>query len=132
MNLRVSLSLLTASVALRDCGNPSSNQAVITSLGFFPPNPVPDQDTELWVAYDLRSKITGGEAKYSYAYNGIPFSPTVEDLCSQTSCPKEIGSYNETSHSNFPSGLSGKIVSKIQWTNQDSEPLWCVELTFKI
>jgi hypothetical protein len=132
MNLRAILTFLASTVTLRNCGNPSIDQATITSMGFFPTNPTPNQDTELWVAYDLRSEITGGTATYSYNYNGIPFSPTSEDLCSQTSCPKAVGTYNETSKSTFPSGISGKVVTKIQWTNQDSQPIWCVELTFKI
>jgi hypothetical protein len=124
--------LMAASVSLRDCGNPSTDQAQITGMGFYPPNPVAGQETELWVAYDLKSNLTSGKATYSASLNGIPIPPTTEDLCTQTSCPKDIGVYNETSKSTFPSGLSGKIVSKIQWTNQDSQPVWCLETTFRI
>ena len=130
--LRGSLMLLAASVSLRDCGNPATDQAVITGMGFYPLDPIPDDPTELWVAYDLKTPITGGTAKYSFSLNGIPFSPTVDDLCSQTECPKDIGTYNETSYSTFPSGISGKVVSKIQWKNQDNQPVWCLETTFRI
>jgi len=124
--------ILGATVSLRDCGNPSTDQAKITGFGFSPSNPVAGVQTELWVAYDLKSNLTGGTATYSLSLNGIPFSPTVDDLCTQTACPKEIGTYNETSKSTFPSGLSGKVVSKIQWENQNNEPVWCVETTFRI
>jgi len=130
--LRGALILLAATVTLKDCGNPSSDQAAITSYGFSPANPLPDDPTELWVAYDLRSPITGGTATYSVSLNGIPFVPTVDDLCTQTACPKNVGTYNETSKSTFPSGVSGKIVSKISWTNQDNQPVWCLESTFRI
>ena len=130
--LRGALILLAATVSLRDCGNPTTDQAVITGYGFSPSNPSPGDPTDLWVAYDLKSPITGGTATYSFSLNGIPFSPTVDDLCTQTTCPKEIGTYNETSKSSFPSGVSGKIVTKIQWANQDKEPVWCLETTFKI
>jgi len=126
------LVLLAATVSLRDCGNPSTDQAAITGFGFSPSNPNPGDPTELWVAYDLKTPITGGTATYSFSLNGIPFSPTVDDLCTQTSCPKDAGIYNETSKSDFPSGVSGKIVSKIQWKNQDSQPVWCLESTFRI
>lgn len=124
--------LLGASVSLKDCGNPSTDQAQITSMGFSPSSPVAGDETTLWVAYDLKSNLTGGNATYSVSLNGIPFTPTVDLLCTQTACPKGISFYNETSSSPFPSGISGKVVSKIQWTNQDNLPVWCVETTFRI
>lgn len=130
--LRGILTLWTAAVTLRDCGNSATDQAAITGYGFSPSNPSPGDPTELWIAYDLKSNLTGGTATYSFTLNGLPFSPTVDDLCTQTTCPKEIGTYNETSHSTFPSGVSGKIVSKIQWANTDKQPVWCLESTFKI
>ena len=130
--LRGALCLLAASVSLRDCGNPSTDQAKITGFGFSPSNPNPGDPTELWVAYDLKSNLTSGTATYTVSLNGIPFPATVDDLCTQTSCPKDIGTYNETSKSDFPSGVSGKVVSKIQWENQDKQPVWCLESTFRI
>lgn len=130
--LRGLLGMLAATVTLKDCGNPSTDQAVITGMGFTPSNPVGGDATELWVAYDLKSELTGGTATYSVTLNGIPFAPTVDDLCTQTSCPKIVGSYNETSNSTFPSNINGKIVSRIQWINQNSEPVWCLESTFRI
>lgn len=130
--LRGLLTFLAATVSLKNCGNPSTDEGVINSMGFSPINPIAGDNTTLWVDYTLNSPITGGIATYSVSLNGIPFTPTVDDLCTQTFCPKELGTYNETSSSIFPSGLSGKIVSKIQWTNQDNLPVWCVETTFKI
>lgn len=130
--LRGLIALLVATVTLKDCGNPATDQAVITGFGFSPSNPSPGDPTELWVEYNLKSPIVGGSATYSFSINGIPFTPTVDDLCTQTECPKDAGWYNETSHSTFPSGVSGKIVSKIQWTNQEAQPVWCLESTFKI
>lgn len=130
--LRGLIAYLAATVSLRDCGNPTTDQAKITGYGFSPSNPVAGDPTELWVAYDLKTPITGGSATYSVSLNGLPFPATVDDLCTQTSCPKEVGTYNETSHSTFPSGISGKVVSKIQWKNQKDESVWCLESTFKI
>lgn len=130
--LRGLLILAGATVSLKDCGNPATDQATITSMGFTPDNPVAGDNTTLWIAYNLKTPITGGTAKYSISLNGIPFTPTTDDLCSQTLCPKEIGLYNETSNSDFPSGITGKIVSKIEWKNQNDQPVWCLESTFKI
>jgi len=128
------LSILTAmivgsTITLRNCGT-SSDQATITSLGFSPENPAPGDTTYLWVAYDLKTPITGGTATYTTTFNGIPLPATKEDLCTQTACPKAPGSFNETSSSEFPN-VSGKVVSKIAWTNQDAKLVWCVEATFK-
>lgn len=130
--LRGALAIFAATVSLRDCGNPATDQSTITGFGFSPSNPVGGDPTELWVAYDLKSPITSGTATYSVTLNGIPFPSTNDDLCTQTICPKDIAIYNETSHSTFPTGVTGKIISKIQWKNQNSQPIWCLETTFKI
>lgn len=130
--LRGFIGLLASTVSLRNCGNSVSDQAVITGYGFSPMSPSAGDPTELWVAYDLKSELTGGTATYTYKVNGLPFSPTVEDLCSQTTCPKSTGAQNETSHSTFPSGVSGKIVTQILWKNTTNQPVWCLETTFNI
>jgi hypothetical protein len=132
MSFLRALAWIAATVSLRDCGNPDTDQAKILSMGFTPSNPIPGENTTLWIDYQLRTPITGGTATYSVSLNGIPFNPTTQDLCTQTACPKNIGIYNETSSSDFPDGISGKIVSKIQWKNQDNLPVWCQETTFKI
>lgn len=126
------LTSLLAIGSIRDCGNGLSRAAL---LGFSssPENPVAGDNVSLWVAYDLpEPPITGGIAKYSYALNGIPFPPTEEDLCTQTMCPKEVGFNNESSSSIFPSGISGKIVSSISWTDQNDELVWCIETTWRV
>ena len=123
--------LVTAAVSLKDCGQ-VGDTAKITSMGFYPTNPIAGDKTELWIAYDLYSPIENGTATYSTTFNGIPFTPTIENLCTQTNCPKAVGDYNETSLSDFPSGVYGKLVSKIQWTNQDLKKVWCAEITFKV
>jgi hypothetical protein len=123
--------ILSGAVTLKNCGA-VGDVAQITSMGFFPTNPVSGDKTELWIAYNLNEELSGGTATYSTTFNGIPFSPTIEDLCTQTSCPKSAGFYNETSLSDFPSGISGKIVNKIQWKDQDEKPVWCAEVTLKV
>jgi hypothetical protein len=77
--------------------------------------------------------VTDGTATYTVKLNGIPLPATVDPLCTQTICPKETGvTYNETSWSIFPSGVAGKIVSRIEWADQDAAPLWCVETTWRV
>jgi len=106
-----------------------------TLLGFdsTPTNPVAGDNVSTWIAYSLPSPaITGGTATYGISLNGLPFPPTVDDLCTQTACPKDPGDYNESSSALFPSGVSGKIVSSITWRDQDDAVVWCVETTWKV
>lgn len=120
-----------SAVTLKDCGSSATDQAKILGMGFSPENPKAGDQTEFWVAYDLKSEIAGGKADYSVTLNYLPLPTTTDDLCTQTSCPKVPGVYNETTHGTFPD-VGGKVVSKIQWTNQDGQPIWCSEQTFKV
>lgn len=118
--------------SIRDCSNGLGRSAL---LGFEsePAIPKAGDNVTLWVAYDLPPPaITSGTATYSFSLNGIPFPPTVDDLCTQTICPIDVGFHNETSSSIFPSGISGKIVSQIAWRDQSDELVWCVETTWKV
>ena len=119
--------------SLRDCSN-GNGLFTMLSQGFSPEPPVPGQDATLWFYYQVPDglTVTAGTAKYSFTFNGIPFSPTVEDLCTQVDCPLVPGIFNLTSTSQFPSGVSGKITSKIQWYNDAGSLLLCSELTEKI
>lgn len=89
--------------------------------------------------YDLDKVITGGKATYKITYNGIPFPSTVDDLCTDQAggvqpdpCPMAIGTHHDKSISQFPTGVSGKIVSTTIWKDQDGEQVLCVEWTVKI
>ena len=65
-------------------------------------------------------------------YNFIPLSPTVDDLCATQKvdlCPLKVGVHHSTSDSTWPSGLSGTIVSKIQWKDQDGQEILCLQWT---
>ena len=118
--------------SVRDCGNGQGRAAV---LGFDsqPSSPKAGDNVTLWVAYDLSyPPITGGTAIYTLNLNGIPFTPTKSDLCTQTDCPKEVGFNNESSWNLFPSGISGKIVSTIEWNDQNNDLVWCVETTWRV
>jgi hypothetical protein len=118
--------------SIRDCGN-GEGRATLMGFDSQPTTPVAGDNVSLWVAYDLPSPaITGGNAIYGITLNGIPLPPTTEDLCTQTSCPKDTGFNNESSWSIFPSGVSGKIKSSIKWKDQDDALVWCVETTWQV
>lgn len=89
--------------------------------------------------YDLNKEITGGTSSYKVTYNGIPLPATVDDLCADQAggtqpdpCPMAVGVHNDKSISQFPSGVSGKIVFTTTWADQDKEQVLCVEWTVKL
>jgi hypothetical protein len=131
-NMLAALLLLLGVGSMRDCGN-GLGRAPLVAFDSVPASPTPGDNVSTWITYDLPSPgITSGTATYSFSLNGIPFPPTVEDLCTQTACPKESGIYNESSSSIFPTGISGKIVSQIAWRDPDDTLIWCVENTWRV
>lgn len=123
------LILFAATALLQDCGNPDTDQAVLYGFGMIPENPIPNQNATLWMDYDLYSTITGGHALYSYNLNGLPYNE-MYDLCSQTVCPKYPGEYNDSTTQIFPD-FSGKLVTRIEWFNQNDEPVLCLESIYR-
>lgn len=125
--LRALLGLAT----IQSCG---TGRATLLGFDSQPAVPRAGDNVSLWVAYTVPPPaVTNGTATYTITLNGIPFSPTVDPLCTQTACPKDPDTvYNETSWSIFPSGISGKIVSRIEWADQDDAPLWCIETTWRV
>jgi len=72
---------------------------------------------------------TPATATYTVTYNFIPLSPTVDDLCAtqkEDLCPLAIGVHHDVSTSTWPSGLSGKLTTKIQWKDQDGQEILCM------
>ena len=133
--LMIALSVLSAAAqnTIRDCSSGKSLFKFVS--GDLQPNPVvPGENATLTISAEIPAGtvVNDGTAKYSLSFNGIPFTPTTEDLCSQVACPLVAGPYTNSSVSVFPSGLSGKIVTKIEWFDAASTLLLCTEVTTKI
>ncbi len=127
-------SLLTpSSSTLADCGA-GKGLFTIVSQGFWPEPPVAGQPYDYWFFYTVPDGLTveAGTTKYSLSLNGIPFTPTVDDLCTQTFCPKTPGSYNESSSDTWPSGISGKIITKLEWYDSAGSLLLCSQVTERV
>lgn len=128
------LTLLTPSTAtVTDCGQGKS-LFQIQAQNFSPEPPVANQPYDYWFTYTVPDgvQVDAGTTKYSLSLNGIPFTPTVDDLCSQTSCPKTPGFYNESSTDTWPSGVSGKIVTKLEWFDSNGALLLCSQTTERV
>jgi hypothetical protein len=121
----------TASNSVKDC---SAGTSVFKFTGgSLLPDPVkPGQDSSITINAEIPAgtSVDAGTAKYSFSFNGIPFSPTTEDLCSDVACPLLPGPYTNTTTSEFPS-VSGKVVTKIEWFDTAGIRLLCAEVTAK-
>ena len=122
--------LASVAATLKDCG---AGFSVFTlyEQGFSPEPPVPGENATLWFYYEVPAdvNVNDGSAEYSFSLNGIPFTPTVNPLCTQVACPLTPGVYNLSSTSPWPTGISGKIVTKIAWYDLADNLLLCSELT---
>lgn len=121
--------IFQSTMDLSDCSIANS-VAKITSFSYEPQAPVPGDNTVLTVNYDLYKNVTGGTALYSVTLNGIPYPNTKDDLCTQTECPKYAGPQTEISKSVFPE-ISGKLISKIQWFDENDDPIWCLQMIYR-
>jgi len=122
----------TVSNSVKDCS--AGNSLVKFVSGSLLPDPVvPGQDSSITLNLEIPAGcyIDAGTAKYSFSFNGIPFSPTTEDLCSDIACPLGPGPYTNTTTSTYPTGVNGKIVTRIEWLTPSNEQLLCVDVTAK-
>ena len=129
----VAFTVASISATVTDCGAGKSI-FTIQDQSFSPSPPVSNQPYDYWFTYTVPDGITidAGTAKYSLSLNGIPLTPTVEDLCTQTTCPKTSGLHNESSTDTWPSGISGKVVTKLEWYDANSNLLLCSQVTEKV
>ncbi len=125
--------LASAFSTVTDCGVGKSVFA-IKEQSFSPSPPVAGQPYDYWFTYTVPDGISvdAGTSKYSLSLNGIPFTPTVDDLCTQTSCPKVSGFYNESSTDTWPSGIAGKIVTKLEWYDANNNLLICSQVSERV
>ena len=128
--------LPTLLATYRNCGS-SNDLAKNLVISIVPDAAKAGQDVTTTFDYDLDTVITGGTATYGFSFNGIPFSPTVNDLCVEQAggccpdpCPLGIGHHSDKSITTFPS-VSGKIITTIKWADQNGSPILCVEWTVK-
>ena len=128
---------LSHHTSFRNCGS-SSDTAKNLVISITPDSPKGGQEVTTIFKYDLSKEVMSGKASYGFTFNGIPFSPTVDDLCADQAggccpdpCPLSVGAHENKSLSNFPEGVSGKIVTTIKWTDQDNDQILCVEWTVR-
>lgn len=128
------LAMIAGSTAqVVDCGT-AATVFTINSQDFQPNPPIVGENATLWIDYTVPDGISvdSGTAKYSITLNGIPFPATKDDLCTQIECPQVPGTYNLTSASIWDGGLSGKIITTIQWYDSVGTELLCSKSTIRV
>jgi hypothetical protein len=126
------LGALVAANTVRDCSSGTSVFKFLTAT--VTPDPVvKGQDFTISLSCQIPDgvTVTSGTAQYGFTFNGIPFSPTTEELCSQVTCPLVPGLYSNATTAPFPD-VSGKIVSTIKWFDDAKTLLYCLETTVKV
>ena len=129
----LSLFATFVSSTVTDCA-PGKSLFIINSQGFGPDPPIVGEKSTLWIDYTVPEgvEISAGSAKYSISLNGIPFPATNEDLCTQIVCPQVPGTFNISSGDVWEGGVSGKIVSKIEWFDTANSLLLCSQTTIRV
>jgi hypothetical protein len=125
--------IVFASNSVTDCSKGTS-VFKFTGGSLLPDPVVPGKDSSITLNLEIPAGtyVDAGTAKYSFSFNGIPFSPTTEDLCSDVACPLLPGPYTNTTTSTFPTGVSGKVVTRIEWFNTAGNRLLCADVTAKV
>lgn len=115
--------------SVSDCGG-TNGLFTIDALSLYPDAPISGQNVTLFMNYSVPDGLTiaGGTAEYDVTWNYIPFQPTTEPLCQNMPCPLGPGHYTNQSVSQWPSGVSGYIVSQMKWWDTENRLLLCVEI----
>jgi len=131
--LAATVAILNASNSVTDCSKGTS-VFKFTGGSLLPDPVIPGKDSSITLNAEIPAgtNINAGTAKYSFSFNGIPFSPTTEDLCSDVACPLLPGPYTNTTTSVFPSGVSGKVTTKIEWFDVANNRLLCADVTARL
>ncbi len=139
MNRYTLLALLLQGVStlasITDCGAGKSLFQV-NALGLWPDPPIPGQDSTISFLYtvpDGTPAITDGTASYTISLNGLPLPSTIDPLCDDSkNCPFVPGQYNLTTTDIFPTGVTGKIGTKIEWFDLAKTLLLCVQTMVRV
>lgn len=118
------------SVTVANCN--TNSLFTLTDISVTPTIPVANENITLHTVYSVPAEVSEGVAIYSCTFNGIPFSPTVDDLCTQTTCPITVGTHNEYSSVTVPQ-IGGKIVCDMKWMDVDqSVSFLCLRTTLRL
>jgi len=116
--------------SVRDCGG-SNSLFIVNSVSLDPAVPIPGNKVALTLDYTVPSGvyIGAGQVEYDVKYNFMPFAPTFENLCHNVPCPLGPGTYQNRTTTEWPTGISGRLVTKMKWLDATNALLLCVEIS---
>lgn len=116
---------------IKDCD--TGSQFKLSDLALYPDPPVRGQQVYMTVIFNNPGpEITDGKVTTSITLNGIPLTPDVKPLCEDTECPLVVGINNRSTMSVWPDTVSGRINSKIQWTDTTGKSLLCIQTSIAV
>lgn len=129
------LAFFSASVVESSISDCSKGASLLkpTDLALSPDPPQRGQPLYMTVKFDNPgADITDGIVTTSVTLNYIPFSPTVEALCTNTQCPLTSGPNDRSTSNMWPDSVSGKVISKIEWSDTDGSQLLCIQISASV
>ena len=119
--------------SVRDCGADKS-LFLVNSVSLYPAVPIPGDKVALSLDYTVPPGvyIGAGEVEYDVKYNYMPFAPSFENLCENVPCPLGPGTYQNTTTTEWPTGISGQIVTKMKWLDSANSLLLCIEISGQV
>ena len=131
LNILSFLAIPFVSANVRDCGK-ETTLFKITELSQSPIDKIKaGENLTLTLKYEVPYEITAGTVETSVSLNFIPVGSSTEDLCTTVACPLESGIHDGSTWASFPSGVSGTLVSKVNWYDEHHNNLLCIESTIK-
>jgi len=122
----------TTNANIKDCSSANS-LFDFTDLALKPDPPVPGQQVAMTVRFtNPGGTLDDGTVTTSITLNFIPFTPSVEPLCTNTKCPILNGLNDRSTIGTTPTSIQGKVVTKIVWTAINGSELLCIETTFSL
>ena len=117
---------------IKDCSSANS-LFDFTDLALKPDPPVPGQQVAMTVRFtNPGGTVDNGTVTTSVTLNFVPFTPSVEPLCTNTKCPIVNGLNDRSTIGTTPTSIQGKVVTKIVWTAVNGSELFCIETTFTL
>ena len=116
--------------SITNCG--TASKFTIQSLTQTPLNTISaGENLTLGLLYTSYEPVLSGTVTTSVTYNFIPLIPSVTPLCSSVVCPLNPGQHDGSVSNAFPSGITGTVVTKIVWTDDNGSELLCIRSTIK-
>jgi len=117
---------------IKDCSSGNS-LFDFTDLALKPDPPVPGQQVAMTVRFtNPGGTVDDGTVTTSVTLNFVPFTPSVEPLCTNTKCPIVNGLNDRSTVGTTPTSIQGKVVTKIVWTAVNGSELFCIETSFSL